>query len=74
MKEDEIQRSSRRWRVRRRMAKTAFVAGLLYPGLCLVEPKLIQLAIHFYAFVTGIIIVYIGGVAYEDTNKPGGVK
>lgn len=69
--EEEL-RSRRRWRVRRRMAKTAFVAGLIYPILCGPWPHLVDLAIAFYGFVTGIIVVYIGGAVYEDTNRPGG--
>lgn len=69
--EEEL-RTRRRWTTRRRMAKAAFVAGLVYPFLCLMEPKLIDLATHVYAFLSAIITVYIGGATYDDTHVGGG--
>jgi len=69
--EQEI-RSRRRWRVRRRMAKTSFVAGLGYPLLCIAEPRLLEALVPFYSFITGVIVVYIGGGAYEDSHLEGG--
>lgn len=69
MSEPEL-RKRRRWNVRRRMAKTAFWAGLLFPLPCYYEPQLIQLAVPFYSFVTGIIVIYIGSATYDDANGP----
>jgi len=65
-------RKRRRWRVRRRMAIASFIAGLAFPLLCLEEIKLMQLAMPFYSFITGIIVVYIGSATYDDANGPQG--
>lgn len=63
-------RKRRRWRVRRRMAIASFIAGLVFPILCLKNTGLIELAVPFYSFLTSIIIIYIGSAAYDDAHGP----
>jgi Na+-driven multidrug efflux pump len=65
--------TSDRWRIRRRMAITSFLCGILYPLLLLVAPEkagehLVAVAMPFYTFATLIVNWYITAVTWED-NK-----
>jgi hypothetical protein len=59
-----------RWKNRRKMAWLSMLAGLFFPLLILATESstLGQIAIPFYAFVTGVVMSYIGFATYEDTH------
>lgn len=52
------------------MAWLSTIAGLLFPLLILASESstLGQIAIPFYAFVTGVVMTYITAATYEDTH------
>ena len=52
------------------MAWLSMLAGLFFPLLILAteSPTLGQIALPFYAFVTGVVMTYIGFATYEDTH------
>ena len=59
-----------RWKNRRKMAWLSMLAGLLFPLLISVSDSstLGQIAIPFYAFVTGVVMTYITAATYDDTH------
>ena len=62
--------ASDRWKIRRRMAWLALVAGLCYPLLLLYtdSDQLGAVAGPFYVFVTGVVASYIGWATVDDNN------
>lgn len=62
-----------RWKIRRRMAWLALVAGLCYPLLLLYtdSDQLGAVAGPFYVFVTGVVASYIGWATVDDNNFKG---
>lgn len=70
MKRNNDSASSLRWRNRRRMAWIAFLAGIFYPLLYLKTDSqaLVDLAVHFYAFCTIVVGMYIGSATFEDVK------
>lgn len=59
-----------RWKNRRKMAWLSMLAGLLFPLLIFASDSntLWQIAIPFYAFVTGVVMTYITAATYDDTH------
>ena len=58
------------WKNRRRMAYMSMYAALVFPCLIFASESetLAQIAIPFYAFVTGVVMTYITAATYEDTH------
>jgi hypothetical protein len=52
------------------MAWLSMLAGLLFPLLIFASDSntLSQIAIPFYAFVTGVVMTYITAATYDDTH------
>ena len=52
------------------MAWLSMLAGLLFPLLIFASDSntLWQIAIPFYAFVTGVVMTYITAATYDDTH------
>ncbi len=82
MKAESNNRS--RWTVRRRMAKTAFIAAIIETlvlitagSFGLLKADIIQalgvVIISSYTFFGGIITIYISAATYDDV-KSGGIK
>ena len=59
-----------RWKNRRKMAWLSMLSGLLFPLLIFASDSntLSQIAIPFYAFVTGVVMTYITAATYDDTH------
>lgn len=60
---------AKRWANRRRMAWASLIGALVgYPLIALAQPKLVEMAIPFYLFCTGVVSMYIGGCVVDDNN------
>ena len=66
--------AANRWRIRRRMAITAFIAMLAYPLFLQILPEdklkpMVDLAFYYYGAMSSIVLAYIGGVVMDDWKQ-----
>lgn len=55
-----------RWKHRRRMAYGAFLGGMAFPVLVLINTDVSEIAVSFYTFVGAIVGAYIGFATADD--------
>lgn len=62
-----------RWKNRRAMAWLSLLGGLGFPGLLLAteSPQLSAISVHFYLFVTAVVMAYIGFATADDKWQAG---
>ncbi len=58
------------WVIRRHMAVGAYIAGvLLFPIAYMIEPKLKDIAIPYYTFITFLLTSYYAWVTIQDMKE-----